>query len=224
MKAVLHPLIRSICIITVWLLCIRQLYLDFNYISFFDVAFTALVVLASIFSLLSFLVDYSNYKQKKQPVAFLSSFISLMCIAALLINSQYLKRQDKTATVLYASATFNGLNTLTLDFRENGTYKCQKNVFMVSSYITRGKYTMKDSVIYLDTANMYGLIKTNELQLKTIPKAKPSNNRTLLGSLFQSPNIDTFPETYLIQMHPYPDSLSPAIRFRVQNYMLGFHQ
>jgi NADH:ubiquinone oxidoreductase subunit 2 (subunit N) len=139
MKFVINPFLRTILVITAWLLCIRQIYIDFNHRHFLNIILHVLTVIASIISLLCLLVDHIRYKTDKKLFSFAPTAISLLSIIGLVITSQYLKQQDKTPTVFYASRFYSGLNTIAIDFRENGTYRCKKGGFFGDTYYTRGR-------------------------------------------------------------------------------------
>jgi hypothetical protein len=217
MKFVINPFLRAILIVAVWLLCIRQIYIDFDHSRFLNIIFPAFVLLASIVSLLSFLVDYVRYKTDKKLISFTPTTISMLSITAVIVISHHLKQQDKTPTVFCASKFYSGLNTLSIDFRENGTYKCEKSIFMSDSYFTRGRYSMRDSVIYLDKSNLFDLVKTDKLQMRTIPKNVKAKKGNLLTLLFGSSKPDTLPETFLFQLDNKGDTISSAIVLRMNN-------
>jgi hypothetical protein len=222
MKYAINPFIRTILILGAWFLCVRKIYVDFDHSYWLDnLVPTALIVLASTISLLSFLVDYICYKRGKKLVFFIPTAVSVLCIATLIITTDRLKQQDRTPTILYASF-HNGLSTVTIDFRENGSYKCKKGNFMGDSYYTRGHYSIKDSVIYLDKSNLYELVKTDRLLMKTIPKNAKAKKESLLRLLFGSSKPDTLPETFLFQLNHQGDTIPSAIVFRVNNNMLSY--
>jgi hypothetical protein len=222
MKFATNPFIRTILVAGAWVLCIWQAYSDFNHSHFINIVYPAFLGLASIISLLSFLVDYVRFKKYKKLTFFIPSAVSVLCISALIITSRYLKHQDKTPTVLYASGFYSGLSSISIDFRENGTYKCRKGSFFGDSYYTRGHYLIKDSIIYLDKSNLYDLVKTNWLLMKTIPKRTKEKKGNLLKLLFGSSNQDTLPETYLFQLDQQGDTIPSAIVFRVNDNLVGY--
>jgi hypothetical protein len=223
MKYLINPFIRTILILGAWFLCIRKIYIDFDHSYLFDNLIPiVLISLASIISLLSFLVDYLRYKKDKKPVSFISTTVSVLCIATLIITTDRLKQQDRTPTILYASNFYSGLITVAIDFRENGTYKCEKGSFMGDSYYTRGYYSIKDSIIYLDKSNLYELVKTDRLLMKTIPKSAKGKKGNLLKLLFGSSNPDTLPATFLFQLNHQGDTIPSAIVLRVNNDKLSY--
>jgi hypothetical protein len=224
MKFIIHPFPRAIITTAAWFFCIRKIYIDFDHSFWFDeVAPTLLIILASIISLFSFLVDFSRYKTNKNPACFIPAAFSVLGIAALIITTVLLKQLDNTPSVLYASRFYNGLNTIAIDFRENGTYKCEKGSFLGDSYYSRGHYTIRDSIIYLDKSNLYDLVTTDRLLMKTIPKWKQAKKAILLRLLFRTSKADTLPETFLFQLNHFGDTIPSAIVLRVNKEIVGYH-
>ena len=222
MKFVINPIVRTILILGVWLLCFRKISLDFNHSYFLDFTRPLLFFLAGIVSLLSFFVDYRRYKAEKRLAFFTPTAASLLCIIALIGTNQHLKQQDRTPTILYASKFYSGLNTISIDFRENGTYKCKKSSFMGDGYYIRGRYSIKDSVIYLDKSNLYDLVRTDRLEMMTILKSAKGKNKNLLTLLFGESKPDTLPETYLFQIDAKGDTIPSAIVLRVNNDVVRY--
>jgi hypothetical protein len=223
MKFVTNPIFRTLLFVGAWFLCIRQVYLEFNHTHFLDFTLPLLIFLTGVISLLSLLVDYGRYKADRNVFFFTPTFISVMCIAGLIATNQHLKRQDRTPTVLYASKFYSGLNTISIDFRDNGTYKCTKSGLFGETYYTRGRYSFKDSIIVLDKSNLYDLVKTDRLQMKTISKSSKPRKGNLLSLLFGSSKPDTLPETHLFQLDNKGDTIPSAIVLRVNNDVIGYH-
>jgi hypothetical protein len=160
------------------------------------------------------LYRFSNYKKSKRIVSFISSGAGIVCAGFLLFTLNQLKKQDKTPSVLYASKFTPGIS---IDFRENNTYKCGKHAFMSSDYI-RGHYTLKDSLIYLDRSNIFGLVVSNRLLLKTIPITDATRNKkrnNLLTLLFSTSSADTTPKTFLYQVDQNGKVINSAIVLKV---------
>jgi hypothetical protein len=223
MKLVINPFFRTFLILGTWFFCFRKVYLDFTHTRFLDFALPLLILLAGIISLLSFLVDYGRYKAQKKISLFFTTFVSVLCISGLISFDQYLKRQDKIPTIIYASKFYSGLSTISIDFRENGTYKCKKGDLFGDTYITRGRYTIKNSIIQLDKANIYDLVKTDRLRMMTIPRNMKAQKRNLLTLLFASSSKpDTLPETFLFQLDQKNDTIPSAIVLRVNNSVVGY--
>jgi len=221
MKFLTNPIFRTVLIIAVWFLCLRKIYLEFSHTSFLDLVLPLLFFAAGVISLLSFLVDYSRYKRCKRTAFYIPTVVTVLCIATVIGTNQYLKQQDNTPTVLYASKFYSGLNTISIDFRENGTYKCSKDVFFSDEYYTRGKYSIKDSVIYLDKSDLFDIVRSDKLKMMTIPKSEKSKKGNLLPLLFGSSKPDTLSDTYLFQLDNKGDTIPSAVVFRVNGNLLG---
>lgn len=223
MKFVINPTFRTFLILGTWFFCFRKIFLDFTHIHFLDFALPLLIFLAGVISLLSFLVDFGRYKAQKKISLFFTTFVSVLCIAGLIGFDQYLKQQDKTPTVLYASKFYSGLSTISIDFRENGTYKCEKGGLFGDTFYTRGRYTIKDSIIQLDKLGLYDLVKTDRLRMMTIPKNAKAQKRNILTLLFASSSKpDTLPETFLFQIDQKNDTIPSAVVLRVNNSVVGY--
>lgn len=223
MKFVVNPFFRTFLILGTWFFCFRKVYLDFTHSSFLDFALPLLIFLAGVVSFVSFLVDYGRYKAQRKVSLFFTTLVSVSCISGLIGFDQYLKHQDKTPTILYASKFYSGLNTISIDFRENGTYKCEKGGLFGDTYYTRGRYTIKDSIIQLDKSNLYDLVKTDRLQMMTVPKNGKAKKRNLLSLLFASSSKpDTLPETFVFQIDQRGDTIPSAIVLRVNRDVAGY--
>jgi hypothetical protein len=168
-------------------------------------------------------MDYGRYKAQRKISSFFTTFVSVLCIVGSIGFDQYLKHQDKTPTILYASKFYSGLSTISIDFRENGTYKCAKGGLFGDTYFTRGRYTIKDSIIQLDKSSLYDLVKTNKLQMMTVPKNVKEQKRNLFTLLFAScSKPDTLPETFLFQIDRKGDTIPSAIVLRVNKDVVGY--
>ena len=140
MKFLTSSIFRTVVILGIWFLCVRQIFLEFDHSRFLDFTLPLLFCVAGVISLFSFFVDYVRYKTSKRFVHFVPTVVTMLCFAAVIGTSEYLKKQDKSPTVLYASIFKDGLNSFSIDFRENETYKCSNGRFFGDSYYSRGKY------------------------------------------------------------------------------------
>ena len=104
---------------------------------------------------------------------------------------------------------------LSIDFRENGTYKSGLSGFMAGENFIRGRYVIKDSVIYLDRSNLHGMVLSNKLLMKTMNVARKKQERGLLKSLFGKRKYDTIPETLLLQLNERDDTIPNAVKLRM---------
>jgi len=225
MQSRLNTFIRTALVLVVWFFCIYKIYVDFDHDYWFDdLIHTALIVLASIVSLAFGYIGYWRYKRQKNLSFFASTGVTVLCIIALIIITNHLKQQDKTPTIIYASKFYSGLNTISLEFRKNGTYKCGKSSFMGDTYYTRGRYTIKDSIIYLDKSNLFDLVTTNKLLMKTVLKDEKTRKKSIFSLLFSPSKPDTLPETYLYQLDNKGDTISSAIVLKINQDLLATRQ
>jgi hypothetical protein len=145
-----------------------------------------------------------------------------MLITGLLILTYLLKKQDDTRSILYATRTTMGLSSISIDFRENNTYKLGVHHFMATDY-TRGRYTKNDSTIYLDKPFLSNNLVSNKLILKTIPMADSLKNKKqnwLLTLLLGKNSIDTTPETFLFQVNERGQIIKDALSFKLTHKLI----
>jgi len=205
----------------VWLFCIYKIYVDFDHSYWFDdLIHTVLIVLSSIISLIFIYVDFRQYKRQRTIFNLITPTLTIIFIAALIFTINRLNQQDKSPTIMYASKFYSGLNTISIYFRENGTYKCDKSSFMGDSYCFRGHYSIKDSIIYLDKSNLYDLAMSDKLLMKTVPKDITPKKKNILSLILGSPNIDTLPNTFLYQLNVNGDTINSAIVLNVNRNIL----
>jgi hypothetical protein len=181
-----------------------------------------LISFASIISVTCIYLDYKRYQGHKTASSFVSGAATIVSVVILLLIVDQLKEQDRTSTILYASKCYSDLNTISLEFRENGTYKCGISIFFGDSYYTRGRYIIKDSIIYLDKSNLYDIIKSVRLLMKLMPKNDTAKKQGLLGILLglPKPSHDNSPEKFLFQIDN-KGAISSAIALRVNEDFLA---
>ncbi len=195
--------------------------MDFDHSYWFDnLIHTVLIILSSIVSLIFIYVDIKQYKRQRTIFKLITPILTIIFISALIGTINHLNQQDKSPTIIYASKFYGGLNTISIDFRENGTYKCCNNIFMGDRYSFRGHYSIKDSIIYLDKSNLYDLVMSDKLLMKTVSKDMTLNKKNILGS----PNIDTLPKTFLYQLNINGDTINSAIVLNVNRNILTIEQ
>jgi hypothetical protein len=139
---------------------------------------------------------------------------AIMCITGLLLTTYFLKRQDQTQTIYYAVRNTGGLGQITLDFRENNTYKLGTHHFMSANY-QRGHYTIKDSIIYLDKSYSSEQIMSDRLSFKTNPNFDPTKKGNALKMLFGTPEDDATAKTFLYQINHNGRTIDSTISFKV---------
>lgn len=209
------PLIKTILVLLLWLVCIYKIYVDFDREYLFDsLIHNALIIIASIVSAFAFNSDYSQYRQQKKLTAFFSSMTAILFIAGLLLTTYFLKRQDQTRTIYYAVRNTGGLGQITLDFRENNTYKLGRHHFMSANY-QRGHYTIRDSIIYLDKTYSSEQIMSDRFLLKTNPSFDPTKKGNVIKMLFGTPEDDATAKTVLYQINHNGREIDSTISFKV---------
>ncbi|MGZ8518225.1 MAG: hypothetical protein ACXWWD_12790 [Chitinophagaceae bacterium] len=201
MKFKHNILLRPALVTGAWAICIYKIYIDFDHHYLLDdLIHIVFISSASLISITFIYFDYRRYQQQKKPLAFISIAATVICVAILFITINQLRQQDRTQSILYASRLYNGLNSISVDLRENGTYKCGKRHFF-SSYYIRGHYEIHDSIIYLDRQNLHNLLTSDKLLIKTIPQKDTLRLKNILSLLFGSPKADTLPNTFLYQIN-----------------------
>lgn len=206
-------LIRTVLILVVWILCIYRFYSDFDHHylleSFVHAGF---LILASVVSLICIYKDLKEYKLHKSKVAFISVTVTLLAVISLYWMLDRLKEQDRTPVMIHAFRGALEPESFSIDFRENGTYKCGKGRFLGNHHYMRGRYTIQDSILILDRSNLYNQIISNRLLLKTIPKADSLKRKQgFLGKLLGLPKPDTTAKTYLFQLDHQGETIPSAL-------------
>ena len=116
-----------------------------------------------------------------------------------------LSGRDNTRSIL-SFTTGQDLNSVSIDFNTDGTYKLGSYTKRASS-ILRGKYTMIDSIITLDKNRIGKIIQSCHLLIRPF-----DNDTTVVRSLFQVNEhgqiLDSAPVFYLLFDHRNSFSLS----------------
>lgn len=207
--------IKPIVVLLIWLICIYKIYADFDREYLFDsLVQTGLLIIAGIISALAISSDYSRYRQQKKLASFISSITVILCIAGLLLTNHFLKRQDQTSTMYYAVRNTGGLGQITLDFRENNTYKVGRKRFMSATY-HRGHYKISDSIIYLDKAYSPAQLISDRLLFKPNPNYYSTKKGNVLKMLFGTPKDDVTSKVLLYPINHNGQIIDSAISFKV---------
>jgi hypothetical protein len=218
MKKSKSILTRALLILVAWFICIYWFYIDFDrdYLTK-DIMNAIFLVLASVVSMVCIYIDHKGYKQRKSGMAFVSTALTVISIFALYGTLDRLKKQDRTPVVFHAfKQGFSG-DHFSIDFRDNGTYKCGSGNW--GQNYTRGHYTVNDSIVQLDKSNLYNVVISNRLLLKTIPKADSLKRKQgFLGKLLGLPKPDTTASIYLFQLDKHGVTISSATVLKV-NWM-----
>jgi hypothetical protein len=207
--------IRVFVVVFAWSFCCYNYYRKFDHQHFFDFLPGVLIIIASIVSVVSLLFDYAHYLQTKTIRSFFPTLITIICVGCYLGLKEHLLRQDRTAVIFCAYANKGIQSTLSIDFREDGTFKCGQSGFMSGTDFIRGRYYIKDSVIYLNRSNLHGMVNTDKLLMKAMMVARRKRERSLLKSVFGKPRYDTLPETLLLQLNARGDTIPNALRLTV---------
>jgi hypothetical protein len=206
----------SIPALILWVICIYKIYVDFDdHYIFTAVSHIILIAAAIAFSLFVFIGDHSQYKEEKGLLSFIPTGINVVCILTLMLTNYFLHQQDNTQTIIYGTTAGLWSNRMSLDLRKNNTYKLGTHTIHSASYV-RGRYTKKDSVIYLENGIPAALI-SERLLLKTIPLPDSviKRRRNSLLNLLTSNEPDTMPETFLFQVDKNGKILDSAKYFEV---------
>jgi len=183
-----------------------------------------LIGFASITSLICTYLDYKSYRESKTFSAFISTTTTFLFVISFFVIIDGLKKQDRINTVFYASTSYDRLNTISIDFREDGSYKFCKHKFFGDSYYKRGRYAFSDSIIYLDKSNLNDLIVSNKFLMKTIAQMDSTKKQGLLEVISGFPKLDNSPEILLFQIDDNGDTISSAISLRVNKHILTVRQ
>lgn len=211
----LKPVIRILFVVVAWSFSGFTYYWYFDHQNVFDFLPGILIFIASVVSVISLYFDNDGYRQTKKLRAFFPTLVAIICVGCYFGLREYLLRQDRTPVVLAAYANKGLFGTsLSIDFRENGTFKCGRWGFMNKDFV-RGRYTMKDSIIYLDRSNLHDMVISNKLLMKTMMVAERKQERSLLKWLFGKRLYDTIPETHLLQLNTRGDTIPNALRLKV---------
>jgi hypothetical protein len=207
--------LKTILVILLWLICIYKIYVDFDREYLFDsLVHNALIITASLVSAFAINSDYSQYKRQNKLTAFFSSMTSILCIIGLLLTTYFLKRQDQTQTLYYAVRNTGGLGQITLDLRENNSYKLGRHHFMSAEY-QRGRFSITDSILYLDKTYASDQIISDRFLFKTNPNFDPTKNGNVLKILFGKPEDDVTAKTFLYQINHNGQTLDSTISFKL---------
>ena len=208
------PVIRILLILAAWSFCIYHVWHSYVVREFFDFEPFLFGLLAGGISFLSFCIDSYRYKLSKHVFSFLSTAISAFCILALFIIRHSMENRYRTPVILYAVEDRKGDNKIKLALRKNGTYKCEKGGFFATQYNQWGKYRIEDSIIYLDDSEIFDVIVTDRLLMKSMPAPVPKK-QSLIGRLFNPSVPDTLPGIFLLQVTHQGDTIPGVPSLRV---------
>jgi hypothetical protein len=192
------------------------MYVDFDHYDVSDgFIHIVLIAIAIVFSIFVFIGDNSQYKEEKELLSFMPTGVNVVCIIALLLTNFFLKEQDNTPTVIYATTKGVPFNYLSLDLRKNNTYKLGRHRFLSGDYV-RGHYAKKDSMIYLENGIPDALV-SDRLVLKTIPLTDSiiKRRRNSFLNLLTSNEPDTMPGLFMFQVDKNGKILDSVLYFEL---------
>lgn len=110
------------------------------------------------------LKDRKEYTRVKNLTAFIPTALGVFISIGLLTTIFILQQRDKSPTKLYCVSKIVDFNGVSIDFREDGTYKLTSWCLGADYY--RGSYTMTDSIITLDKSTIEKVIESNRLLIR----------------------------------------------------------
>lgn len=108
--------------------------------------------------------DRRAYLKSKSLTEFLPTAIGAVCIIAMCLTTLFFNWQDNVKSFLFCEASDNDLTYISIDFKENGRYIIHERFFDENNY--RGKYTFKDSIIYIEHSEMNNIIHSERLLVR----------------------------------------------------------
>lgn len=174
---------HSLTVIIIWLLLIFKLYLHADYYYPFRLAIDIfLFITAAIVSFVYIRKGLAAYKTTRSFNSLSPLFATLFAIIALILTRYYLSERDKAGTLLYAIRQTDSFGSITIDLRNDLTYKIGQEGFMTKKF-HRGKYRFSDSIIYLDMAFPSFNINSTGLLIKQLTQQRTDHNESLLANL-----------------------------------------
>jgi len=132
-----------------------------------------LLLLFLIFLGFSINKDFKKYQITKSFKSFIPTIIGLLILISFAVNALVLSLRDRSPVLIQASydGDFNGA---WFEFRKDGTYKFVDHAGLGAD-ITRGKYEINDTLIFLDKSKIGNVIIANKLAIRM-----DSTNRKVL--------------------------------------------
>lgn len=110
------------------------------------------------------LFDIRQFKKSKKWASFTSSVIGLTIAFGLFTTLYILKQRDNSPSKIYCVTKMNDFNGISIDFREDGTYKLTS--WSLGADIYRGKYKIKDSIITIDKSKIENAITSKRFVIR----------------------------------------------------------
>lgn len=156
--------LRCILVIIAGSLAIRRLIIQADHNMIFDEIinfFLGAVVLALYVWIIY--KDRKEYKTTRAFTSYLPGCIIGVFTVTFIITAFTLAHRDSSPSILFA-VNDGGYNGANIDLRKDGTYKIGN--FCLGYDYFRGKYSIKDSLITLDRANIDGIIESKRLVIR----------------------------------------------------------
>jgi hypothetical protein len=129
--------------------------------------------------------DRKVYLQTKSKLSFIPTIVGLIFIISFLVTNFVLAARDKSPVLIFAGYQEDFYGAW-FEFREDGTYKYANIRGLVGVTYTRGKYTLKDSLITLDKNKIEDFIKSRFL---TIRKEGYDTTQLVMYQINQQRNV-----------------------------------
>ena len=151
---------------------VTGLFTCYHFISRADHEFVFDFILLFVISTLSTIIfvwivykDRKEYFKSKRLNAFIPTFIGSVFLFGLLTIILFLNQRDNSPSKLYCLTKVVDFNGVSIDFREDGTYKISSWSVLSADYF-RGVYTIKDSIIILEESKIENTIVSNRLVIR----------------------------------------------------------
>jgi hypothetical protein len=178
----LKRLFRTILILSVGLFVSYRIIRHVDHEVIFDdeVNFGFSIVALGIF-VWTLLNDRKEYIKGKSLTAFIPTAFGVFIGIGLLTTLFILQQRDKSPSKLYCVSKIVDFNGVSIDFREDGSYKLTSWCLGADYY--RGSYTISDSIITLDKTAIEKVIESNRLLIRQDGEIGRSGNREM--SIYQ---------------------------------------
>jgi hypothetical protein len=178
-------------------LCLAIWTIDHGYL-FDSFIYLVLEIGAGLFLIWTLYNDWKTSERNYIDRPWLPSLTGFLFSIAILATIFILSGRDNTRSLL-SFTTGQDLNSVSIDFRTDGTYKLGSYSKRAST-ILRGKYTMNDSLITLDKNRIGKIILSSHLLIRPF-----DSDTTMVRSLFQVSEtgqiLDSAPVFYLLFDH-----------------------
>jgi hypothetical protein len=147
--------------------------------------------------------DRKQYFRTRNLSAFVPTSLGFFIGIALLTGLYFLHHRDQSPSKLYCMSKMSDFNGVSIDFREDGTYKLTSWSLGADYY--RGTYTIDDKIIILDKSPNKEIIRSNRLMIVADGKVDS------LGNIEQS----------IYQIKGESQIIKNAVSFRVLGKLVG---